>query len=104
MQEWTTIFDVVFNNETTLMNNYQDAVIIGSCSAFVIMAICFGIIFKLYNHRTKRNLEDNDIQQSAYVGNVSMNVNTKSTNYKSLELTGTFDPEIYENTCIDHLA
>lgn len=86
------------------MDNYQDAVIIGSCSAFVIMAICFGIIFMLYNHRTKRNLEDNDIQQSAYVENFSMNVNTKSTNYKSLELNGTFDTEIYENTCIDHLA
>lgn len=104
MQEWTTIFDVVFNNETTLMNNYQDAVIIGSCGAFFIMAIIFCIIFKLYNHRTKINLEDNDIQHSVYVENFSMNVNTKSTNYKSLELTGTFDPEIYENTCIDHLA
>lgn len=104
MQEWTTFLDVVSDNETTFMENYQEAVIIGSCSIFVIIAICFCIMFKLKNHRTTRNLEANEIQQSAYVDNLSMNVHTRSTNYKSLQLDGNFDSDIYENTGIDSYA
>lgn len=86
------------------MENYQKVYIIESCGMIFIIAICFCIIFKLYNHRTKRNLKGNDIQQSAYIENLSMNVNTRSTNYNSLQLDGNFDPEIYENTCIDFHA
>lgn len=104
MQDWTTFLDVVSDNETTFMEIYQEAVIIGSCGIIVIIAICFCIMFKLYNHRTKRNFKANEIQQSAYVENISMNVNTRITNYKSLQLDGNIDPGIYENTCIDSHA
>lgn len=104
MQEWTTFLYVVSDYETTFMENYQEAVIIGSCGILVFIAICFCIMFKLYNRRKKRNLEANEIQQSAYVEKLSMNVNTRSTNYKSLQLEGNFDPDIYENTCIDSYA
>lgn len=104
MQEWTTFLDVVSDNETTFMENYQEAVIIGSCGILVFIAICFCIMFKLKNHRTTRNLEANEIQQSAYVDNLSMNVHTRSTNYKSLQLDGNFDSDIYENTGIDSYA
>lgn len=104
MQEWTTFLDVVSDNETTFMENNQEAVIIGSCGIFFIIAICFCIMFKLKNHRTTRNLEANEIQQSAYVDNLSMNVHTRSANYKSLQLDGNFDSDIYENTGIDSYA
>lgn len=89
----TTVWDKVPEKERNSLDNYQEAVIIGSCSLVLVLLI--GLIAKLYINKYNRQHEYN---QPNCVLNQTSCRSFKITSFKSFTFNESYDPDLYENT------
>lgn len=89
----TTVWDKVSEKERNSLDNYQEVVIIGSCSLVLVLVI--GIMAKLYINKYKRQHDNN--QPNCVLSPTSCD-SFKITSFKSLTLNESYDPDLYENT------
>lgn len=99
MYELTTLLENVSEKEETLMNKYQETVIIGSSSlfVFVIITICVNLMVKFNvcksNKRDEETITKPHIYFSCPVDNVA-----RRLSYTSLEFNENYNPDAYKNT------
>ncbi|XP_052718549.1 protein draper-like isoform X1 [Crassostrea angulata] len=89
----TTVWDKVPEKERNSLDNYQEAVIIGSCSLVLVLLIV--LIAKLYINKYNRQHEYN---QPNCVLNQTSCSSFKITSFKSFTFNESYDPDLYENT------
>lgn len=92
----TTKRGEVFNFEWTFVNKHREAIIAGSSSLILIIAICLWLKVRNCNNRPRPKLEGK-IQQPFELYSIPSIDNIARASYASLELDEGSDPD-YENT------
>lgn len=92
----TTKSEEVFNFEWTFFNKHREAIITGSCSLLLIMAMCVWLKLKKCNKKPSPYFEEKIDQRFELYSSPSID-DVARASYASLELDGVSDPD-YENT------
>lgn len=92
----TTKSEEVFNFEWTFVNKHREAIVTGSSSLILIIALCVWLKLKKCNNRPSPHLEEK-VDQPFELYSIPSIDDVARARYASLELDEGSDPD-YENT------
>lgn len=92
----TTKSEEVFNFEWTFVNKHREAIITGSSSLILIIALCVWLKLKICNNRPSPQLKEK-IDQPFELYSIPSIDEVARASYASLEIDEGSDPD-YENT------